>query len=54
MIIHLSKKPGFVTHKNFKLVINGTEVKLSYDGIEFYPTDYSYTDVQELVEKYNK
>jgi len=50
----IKRRSGFDKHQNFKLTINGTDVKLSYDGIEFFPTKYSYSEVQELVEKYNK
>ena len=48
----ITRRRGFEKHKNFKLTIEGTNVKLSYDDIEFFPTTYSYSDVQELVEKY--
>ena len=45
---------GYSTHKNYLIVVNGEDVKMSFDGIEFYPTNYGYTEVQKLVEKYNK
>ena len=50
----IKRRKGFEKHQNFELTITGTNVKLSYDGIEFFPTKYSYLEVQELVEKYNK
>lgn len=37
-------------HKDFKLSIDGTDVKLSFDGMEIYPTDYGYSDIQEMIE----
>lgn len=49
----IKRRKGFDKHQNFKLTITGTNVKLSYDGIEFFPTKYSYSEVQELVEKFN-
>ena len=49
----IKRRKGFEKHQNFELKITGTNVKLSYDGIEFFPTKYSYLEVQELVEKFN-
>ena len=44
---------GFATHKDFEMTINGENVKLSFDGEEFYPSNYGYSEVEALVEKYN-
>lgn len=37
-------------HKDFKLKIDGTDVELSFDGIDIYPTDYGYSDIAEIIE----
>ena len=37
-------------HKDFKLCIDGTNVELSFDGIDIYPTDYGYSDIEEIIE----
>lgn len=44
---------GFATHRDFKMTISGENVKLSFDGEEFYPSNYDYSEVEALVEKYN-
>ena len=44
---------GFATHKDFKMDINGENVKLTFDGEEFYPSSYGYSEVEALVDKYN-
>lgn len=37
-------------HKNFKMEIKGAEVSLSYDGIDIYPTEYAYSDIQDIID----
>lgn len=44
---------GFATHKDFEMKISGETVELSFDGEIFYPTNYGYSDVQSIIEKYN-
>ena len=44
---------GFKTHTNFKMKVDGENVTLSFDGEEFYPTNYGYSEVQNIVNKYN-
>lgn len=44
---------GYDAHDNYKMVIDGKKVEFSFDGETFYPTNYGYTDVKTLVDKYN-
>ena len=37
-------------HNDFRLCIDGTNVELSFDGIDIYPTDYGYSDIEEIIE----
>lgn len=36
-------------HKNIKISIDRMDVRLSFDGIEFYPTTYGYSDLQKYI-----
>lgn len=38
-------------HKDFNLRIDGTNVELSFDRIDIYPTDYGYSDIREIIEE---
>jgi len=44
---------GVDTHENYEMKVNGEKVEFSFDGETFYPTNYGYTDVKNLVDKYN-
>lgn len=44
---------GFSTHKNFEMKIVGEKVELSFDDEKFYPSEYGYSEVESLIEKYN-
>ncbi len=44
---------GFDKHSGFKMTIEGENVSLEFDGEEFYPTNYGYSEVQSLVNKHN-
>lgn len=46
----LTKKNSENLHKNFVMKINGTEVSLSYDGIDIFPTKYAYSDIQDIID----
>lgn len=37
-------------HKDFVLGIDGEDVTLSFDGIDIYPTDYVYSDIEKIIE----
>ena len=44
---------SYETHTDYKLEIEGAEVKLFFDGIQFYPSEYGYLEMQSIVDKYN-
>ncbi|MBO4898408.1 MAG: hypothetical protein J5590_08945 [Clostridia bacterium] len=37
-------------HSDFKIKIDGKKVELSYDGMDIYPTEYSFSDIQKMIE----
>lgn len=41
-------------HKDFRLIIDGKKLFLQFDGEEFYPTTYGYSDLQKLIETINE
>ena len=45
--------PEIYKFEDIKMSIKDATVRLSYDGKEFYPTTYSYTDIKDIIEKVN-
>lgn len=45
---------GYDKHENYEMKVVGDKVQLSFDGEIFYPTEYSYSDIEDYVEKYTK
>lgn len=43
----------FKNHKDWKITIDGENVYIEFDGIQFYPSEYGIMDVKEYIEKYN-
>lgn len=44
---------GAYLFKDIKMTVKDNEVTLSYDGHEFYPRKYDYTDIQEIIDRIN-
>lgn len=44
---------GVYLFKDIKMTVKDNEVTLSYDGHEFYPRKYDYTDIQEIIDRIN-
>lgn len=40
-------------HSDYLLTIDGEDVSLEYDGHVFYPSDYSYTEMQDVIQKFS-
>lgn len=49
----LSQANSKKLHKDFKMTIDGTDVTLSFDGMDIYPTTYGYSDIQEIINSLN-
>lgn len=37
-------------HKDYKITIKGVNVTLFIDGIKYFPTDYSYNDISNMIQ----
>ncbi len=46
----LNQKNSRKLHKDFIMTIDGSDVTLSYDGIDVYPTTYAYSDIQGIID----
>lgn len=46
----LNQKNTKGLHKDFKMEIDGVDVKLSFDGIDIYPTEYEYSEIQGIID----
>jgi len=42
----------FNNHTGYKITIDGEKVYIEFDSIQFYPSNYDITDIEDYVEKH--